>query len=457
MTIISERGTALRPASVAVPLALAGLLGALAADRPLLFDTRHNGEPPADGPIIQPWRTVRFDPAYAGAWVVAGDLDGDRQVEVLSARNVDRNDVHFTSAVAVHRLDGTILWRWGDPHIGRRKLHHDVACQIYDWDGDGTNEVVLCTEGALVELDGRTGQERRRLPLPKDATDCLVFANLSGNPRATDVLVKTRYTDLWAYTREGRLLWHVTRPAGHLTAHQPVPLDLDGDGRDEIMAGYALLNADGTVRWTLASPGIDLKRGHLDCLRVVRAGPNPAAFRLVATYCGANGIALLDGTGRTLWEIAGHHFESVDVGRVRADVPGLQLVVDIDHRPPGEGPIWVIDEEGHPLGQILTPYARHHGLLDWTGDGLDEIVVAEARGLFDGQGRRVATLALHDPAPVADPDEKLALVGDFTGDGVPDVALTPGSSSAVFIYRNEQGRKPSPPAPLGTGVNFTLY
>ena len=99
--------------------------------------------------------------------------------------------------------------------VGRTKLHHDVACQIYDWDGDGRNEVVLATAGFLIELDGSTGVERRRFPLPKDATDCLVFANLSGGPRATDVLVKTRYTQIWAFNREGRQLWTVENPGGY--------------------------------------------------------------------------------------------------------------------------------------------------------------------------------------------------------------------------------------------------
>ena len=96
-------------------------------------------------------------------------------------------DVHYTSAVVAQRLDGQVLWRWGNPNIGRRGLHHDVACQIYDWDGDGTKEVVVATKGYLVELDGATGKERRRLPIPPDATDCLLFANLSGHQRATDV------------------------------------------------------------------------------------------------------------------------------------------------------------------------------------------------------------------------------------------------------------------------------
>lgn len=417
------------------------------------------GAEPADPTsvaVVQPWRRVTLDPEYSGAWIVTGDLDGDGAVEIVSARNVDQNDVHYTSAVVAQRLDGRVLWRWGNPAIGRKKLHHDVACQIYDWDGDGRNEVVLCTDGFLVELDGATGKERRRLPLPEDATDCLVFANLSGKARATDVLVKTRYTQIWAMDRSGNLLWTVKNPGGYLTAHQPVPVDLDGDGRDEIMAGYVMLNADGSTRWVFKSQKVDQTRGHCDCFRLLRAAKTPGEFRFVMTLCGANCIALLDGNGNPVWEVAGEHFESVDVGRIRAGTPGLQLAVDIDHRPWGDGPVWVFDEDGHVLTRITTDYARHHALLDWTGDGVAEIVIAQPHALFDGHGRRLATLAL-DPKDDAEGEERLALTGDFTGDGVPDVLLTTRSLTEVFIYRNEHGKKPTPPAPLGTEVNFTLY
>jgi hypothetical protein len=421
-----------------------------------LFPPRASGANDTNAPTIQPWRRITLDPEYSGAWVVAGDLDGDGAVEIVSARNADRNDVHFTSAVVAQRLDGSVLWRWGDPKIGRKKLHHDVACQVYDWDGDGKNEVVLCTEGFLVELDGATGREKRRLPLPKDATDCLVFANLSGNARATDVLVKTRYTQIWAYDRNWKQLWTMKNPGGYLTAHQPVPVDLDGDGRDEIIAGYAMLNANGSTRWIFKSQKVEQGRGHCDCFRLVRSGKTPAEFRFVMTLCGANCIAFLDGNGTPLWEVAGHHFESVDVGRICADAPGLQMAVDIDHRPWGEGPVWVFDEQGMVKTKINTDYARHHALLDWTGDGVDEIVVAQPRAIYDGQGRIVATLAM-DAKDDADGEERLVLTGDFTGDSVPDVLLTTRAMTHVFIYKNERGKRPTPPAPLGTEINFTLY
>ena len=236
------------------------------------FDVDQTGDPRGNAPVIQPWRKITLDPQYAGAWVVVGDVDGDGQAEIVSARNVDSSDVHYTSTAVAQRLDGSVLWRWGDPTVGRKKLHHDVACQIYDWDGDGRNEVVLCTNGFLVELDGTTGEERRRLPLPKDASDCLTFANFSGNARATDVMVKKPVrTDLGVQLRLEAALDGCQPGRISHGPHQCVPVDLDGDGRDEVMAGYAMLNADGSVRL-----GREIKAGR----------PPPRSSRLLPRAAG---------------------------------------------------------------------------------------------------------------------------------------------------------------------------
>ena len=421
-----------------------------AAESPVFprFDVVDVAEPDPDAAVVEPWKSVPLDPEYSGYWVVVGDLTGDGNVEVVSARNVDRDDVHYTSAVVAQRLDGSVLWRWGDPTVGRRALHHDVACQIHDWDGDGRNEVILCTKGALVELDGATGEERDRWPIADDATDCLVFADLSGKGRPTDVLVKTRYRRIWAYDQRGELLWDVTDPGGFRTAHQPRPIDIDGDGRDEIMAGYSLLNPDGTVRWTFRSAAVDQRSGHLDCCRVLRRGRTPEEWRLVLTLCGANCLSVVDGNGQVQWEIPGFHFESVNVGRIVPGRDALQIAVDVDHQPRGQSPIWMVDETGEPLGRITTQYSRHHSLVDWTGDGWHELVNCHSRGIYDHTGRRIATLAAGEP-PL------LLLQGDMTGDGIPDLALV--TESTLHIYRNERGSKPSEPVALGTGLNFTLY
>jgi len=432
--------------------AIVGLISVAAgAAEPLFFDTNDTGPAPADVPAVRPWKTVPLDPDYGGQWVVSADLDADGQVDFVACENHNVGDVHYTSTAVAQRLDGSVLWRWGDPDIGRKEWHHDVACQVHDWDGDGRPEVVLATKGALVELDGRTGTERRRIPIAKDATDCIVFADLAGRGRPTDVLVKNRYHDIYAYDHRGELLWHVNDPGGTRTAHQPRPIDLDGDGKDEIAAGHALINADGSLRWRFRSAKVDENRGHLDCIRLFRRADRLEDVRLVLTLCGANGIAMIDGRGEVIWEQVGSHFESIDIGRIIAEHPGPQILVDIDHQPFGKAPLLLMDEDGVLLGRINTDYARHHHLLDWTGDGLDEIISAHSGAVYDHAGRRPATLT----APASGRGERSMLVGDFTGDGVPDVTLV--TTDALYVFRNGSGVKPTPGIGLETEFNFTLY
>ena len=47
------------------------------------------------------------------------------------------------------------------------------------------------------------------------------------------------------------------------------------------------------------------------------------------------------------------------------------------------------------------------------------------------------------------------LVGDFTGDGVPDVTLV--TTEALYVFKNDSGVKPAERIGLGTELNFTLY
>ncbi len=402
---------------------------------------------------MQPVARLSLPPDLSASWLVAGDLDGDGTVEFVTARShqywVGAADHHHTATVCAWKLSGELLWRWGAPGWGSGDLWHDVACQIIDWDGDGRLEVVLATAGWLVELDGATGQERRRLPLPPDATDSLTFARLSGGPRR-DVIAKTRYTQLWAYTYDGEPLWTAEQPGGYPTAHQPYLVELDDNGRDCVLAGYVMLNPDGSPRWTM--PNADCG-GHLDTARVLRRGDRPEDIHLVATYCGAGRLVAVDGCGQLLWEQTGHHFESIDIGRMTDDVPAPQIAVDLTVPTGQREVIWVLDADGHTMAEVVTRANRHHDLFDWDGDGFDELVVAVDPVVYNARGEAIARLEV-DPADELRDCVPLRL----TADGPLHVALTTMTGNALYLFEC-----PAPvsavrrPEHLGVELNATLY
>ncbi len=411
-----------------------------------------------DGPEVLPWKTIKPDPAYHGQWLVAADLDGDGKAELLTARQTKQN---VTTLLAT-RLDGSTMWHWGTANSGSPVLGYDVPVQIYDLDGDGKPEVYLSNKGSLIVLDGVTGKELRRFPLPEElkVADCITFANLRGGPRARDIIIKSRYTQLWAYTDDWKPLWH-WKPATFKTCHHPFLFDMDGDGRDEVMAGFTLLTPEGKEMWTLAPKSIDLITGHEDCCEIFTPGTKPEDYRLVQSCCGAKGLVMTDGRGKIYWEIPGRHYESIDIGHVRSDIPGPQIVVDIAHEPYRKGTIEIIDSKGERLGIYYCGDSRMHRLIDWDGDGVDEIVAGQERKLLDGAGKCVAKLgpadAFNDALKLdtSGPDgEPFVLVGDLDGDQRPEIISY--SKTQILIYRSEKAA-PIPGMKLGTGTNTTLY
>jgi hypothetical protein len=90
-------------------------------------------------------------------------------------------------------------------------------------------------------------------------------------------------------------------------------------------------------------------------------------------------------------------FDTNDTGPPPADAPAVE---------PGK------------IVRLDPDYARHHHLLDWTGDGLDEIFDAHGGAVYDNRGRRIATLTA---PPATDKGERSLLGGDFTGDRIAGV------------------------------------
>ena len=429
--------------------------------RPLLFEITDRRPKLLDAPEVKPWKTVPLNAQHGGSWIVAGDLDGDGQVELVSARDISwwtgphhagGTPVHHACSIAVQKLDGTTLWTWGEPGHGERQAKNDVPCQVYDWNGDGKNEVVVIGKNELMIFEGATGKLLQAFPIPPSASDCVIAADLTGDGRADDFLLKDRYFQMWGMRADGKILWESPRTAlikgpWHL-GHHPITVDVTGDGLPEIFAGFFMLNSDGTPRWEAVGTNQKPVIGcHMDGNAVVHAANRPEDFRLAFTYCSGSGIGLVDGTGKIHEEVIGPHYDSVKSGRIFPGREAPQLAVDIDRAPMA---IDLFDARLTLLGRLNLDYGRFFALVDWDGDGFAEVANADNGGIYNHKGEKIAALDLGGDSG------RFIQAADFDGDGVKDLLVVGTRMDKAYIFKNEKAA-PAKDVPLGTGKNFTHY
>ena len=101
--------------------------------------------------------------------------------------------------------------------------------------------------------------------------------------------------------------------------------------------------------------------------------------------------------------------------------------------------------------------------MDWNGDGIDEIVLANALRIVDGSGGTLARLGVPERVrePLlgkqADPTNEapFLLLGNFAGRGKRDVLVN--SHRVLLIYANPSPSRAEDRLPLGSEPSFTLY
>ena len=431
------------------------------SDEADFFDFKDLRSEPIDAPNQSASRVVEIDPHYGGMWVVAGDVDNDGEIELISAKNKHwwtgkpengRADIHYTSAVSVQKLDGTVLWKWGNPGEGRREFTHDVACQVYDWNNDGNLEVIITGKEELIIARGIDGEVIHQIDIPINATDCIITADLRGTGHHSDFVLKDRYFQMWAVSGEGNHLWSsryfsaIDQPWN--LGHKPIPVDIDGDGKDEIFGGFFMLNSDGSTRWEVEGTNQkEVDFVHSDSNHVIRYGETPEEWRLVFTYCNGEGICIIDGNGKIIHERTGKHYEAISLGNIFPGVEGPQILTDIDR---GDRVVEVFDQELKLLGRIDVDYGRFHRTVDWDGDGFDDIVIADNGSIYNYEGKKICTLDLRGARG------RLIDVADYTGDQVPDILIVGNDVKEATIFENKSG-KSSEGVRWGTGPNFTNY
>ena len=430
----------------------------LKSEAHLTFDHRSSPRYAADHKLsLTPDLTVALDTEHGGCYWVAGDLTSDGQVEIVSLRYyVETPDRNRVSSLAVQDLNGNRLWHWASGVAPPSGLGFgrgsSAAVVVYDLKaGAARDKLLMATDGYLYQFDGGTGAIEKSVSVGSlDASDCMIVANLRGRGKK-DLLLKDAYHTIWAFDENLDLLWKVRNPGGCLLAHRIAAFDMDDDGRDEILIGAGILNADGSVRAVFESPSTKLwYGGHVDGIVPIR---QDGKWFVGVTYCDASGIGLYDATGNCLWEVTGEHFEYLIGGYFFPNDGDLrnqfQLMSKV-HYQAGE-PQAMINQDGRLLVQY-TPCGTAFS-VDWTGDGFHELVFLSPASIYGGTEKLFDLSVPGKPSGVPTGLRVADLIGrsvSETGvvrkpDGIPDIAVMTEVDGKLYmhLYANRNGRAPS--------------
>ena len=394
-----------------------------------------------------------------------GDLDGDGAPDILFVQ--DLYGPRIITCLTATTLSGEILWQTGTPSRDNGRAYCDLPVQVYDWDHDGTNEVLYVRQATylnsppptvqnirerapryegsatMLVLDGRTGKEKTHFALPAPADDSFLLADLTGRGRREDLVVKDRYWNMWGVSHGAKVLWHYKGSTGHY----PAIADVDEDGRDEVFVGFALIDHDGRVVFQK-----DAKGAHQDAAFIVK--PPDGEWRLLF---GNAGIHCRDRGGTMLWEHPLGEAQHVVAGRFRADSPLQFMVVDRTPVPTQrrDASAWAVlylyDLDGRELWRrqmAKGEWCIAPRVIDWFGPGKPECALVyglsvERQGppkparIYDGRGEVVDELAL--PAEAL-PGEKnshsdcYGMAADAWGDSRDEVLLF--GSRGFCVYAN---------------------
>lgn len=388
-------------------------------------------------PVV--WKRFETPRFGAGRNVRFGDLDGDGETDMLIGQNIPRvrgDGFDHISCLTAVTLDGKILWQLGRPDPRNGLLTNDTPFQIHDINGDGKQEVVMIRDFQLQILEGASGKVLNKtwVPgIPKDMKerpyklnpgDSIAFVDLSGKGKRQEILIKDRYQYFWVYNNKLELLWSGSGQTGHY----PYPFDVDKDGREEIVLGYALWSPEGKQLWSRDKDFDD----HADGIVMGNFSGDPkAAPRVYA--CGSDeGYLMFDKDGNTLKHVRIGHAQSPSIGKYRMDLPGLQLLTVNYWKNPGilslfdsDGNLLLQDEPIHS-GSPLLP-------VNWRGDGQEFAMLSgnvREGGMIDGYLRRVVMFP-DDGHP-----DLAYYVSDLTGDARDEVVLL--DTKQVWIYTQDR-------------------
>jgi outer membrane protein assembly factor BamB len=377
-----------------------------------------------------------YDIPHAGV-VKFGDLTGDNRTDFL----VLSRDY---SAHAFNH-DGELMWSWDAPDEYReQRSEFEAPGLIWDLNRDGSAEAIhwryMDETEWLVASDGTTGEilwktEWPTGPLPHVYNNFrLAIGNLDGG-YPDNVIAFTDFggqINVTVYNHQLEKIWQheEIKQKDHL-GHYVYPIDLTGDGRDEIAAGSMLLNADGREIWNR----FDLfynNRDHVDSYRFADLTGN-GVKEMVAAHSEVGMVVYDSESGDIVWQQMAEHTQQVETGHFLSGVDGPQVAAGArtyGNRQAGEHYLWAqvqwFSADGELLG--LWPEKPINGNPvfvkgDWYGNGGEELFWYKFRMNENGKGELYFS-------------DQVYHMFDFTGNGLEEVITLGQGSLKVYGYRN---------------------
>ena len=260
-----------------------------------------------------------------------GDVDADKKTDFLIL-SADFSATMFDNS-------GKELWSYKAPEENAKlRSEFEAPGVIWDFDHNGKAEVVhwrfIDGKEWLVIANGQTGEIIRKTewptqPLPHVYNNFrLAIAKLTkGAPNEIAVLTDMGGTiNTTIYDANLKLLWqHTEKRLKDNLGHYIYPVDIDGDGIDEILVGSLLLDAKGKEIWNRFDIVND-NHDHADSYKLADVDHDGKTDIVISNS--ETGVYAIKGmTKEIIWQSVAEHSQQLDVGDFLKGVPGPQTVI----------------------------------------------------------------------------------------------------------------------------------
>lgn len=272
-------------------------------------------------------------------------------------------------------IEGNFVWQYGIPfkkNIPYIAHTGDHILTSADIDNDGIEEIIIaCAGRKLMILNSKTGKIKKSTSLPYDNFATVKLAKTSDMPNSFTIMVQVSEQGWPPHSYCNPILFFDSnlsllkqidlKGAGHV----PLINDFDGDGFDEFIIGYNMIDHDLNFLWTMDywfGRKIDPYVQHVDFIAKIGEGEETILY-----FAGSDMFYCCDVNGKLIYKKIFKHPQHVLTGKFRkngewgvfltncADAPAVMMTPkgDIlwekmlpDHWPKGK-PDWLPSQSFH--------------------------------------------------------------------------------------------------------------